>query len=183
MGGRAGGRVGLRSPHSDPAIPVRDARRQAGHHSRGGATARLPRLIGRACAMEMMLMGEPIDANSGPVHGPGNSSCRARRADSACAAHVGAPRELCAVRAAYDEGHGALRNGSQHGRRADVREYAQGRSCRPRTSTRASPPFSASASRCSRVADKDPARRREPAAGHARPRRHRLLGVGGLVLV
>ena len=28
----------------------------------GGATARLPRLVGRGWAMEMMLMGEPIDA-------------------------------------------------------------------------------------------------------------------------
>ncbi|MDE0659858.1 MAG: enoyl-CoA hydratase/isomerase family protein [Gammaproteobacteria bacterium] len=30
----------------------------------GGATARLPRLVGRAWAMEMMLMGEPIDAKT-----------------------------------------------------------------------------------------------------------------------
>jgi len=29
----------------------------------GGATARLPRIIGRGWAMEMMLMGEPIDAD------------------------------------------------------------------------------------------------------------------------
>ena len=30
---------------------------------RGGATARLPRIVGRGWGMEMMLMGEPIDAN------------------------------------------------------------------------------------------------------------------------
>ena len=29
----------------------------------GGATARLPRIVGRGWGMEMMLMGEPIDAN------------------------------------------------------------------------------------------------------------------------
>tara|TARA_B100000029_G_scaffold504624_1_gene583795 strand:- start:63 stop:521 length:459 start_codon:yes stop_codon:yes gene_type:complete len=29
----------------------------------GGATARLPRIIGRGWAMEMMLMGDPIDAD------------------------------------------------------------------------------------------------------------------------
>ena len=52
----------------------------------GGATARLPRLVGRGWAMEMMLMGEPIDAERALAIGlvtrvvaPGELIAEARR--------------------------------------------------------------------------------------------------------
>ena len=48
----------IATPHSRFATPEG----KLGIIPGGGATARLPRIVGRGWAMEMMLMGEPIDA-------------------------------------------------------------------------------------------------------------------------
>ena len=67
--GRTAGRIGCASTcpgggiHGGGTGPSGPPANGGGIIPGGGATARLPRIVGRGWGMEMMLMGEPIDAD------------------------------------------------------------------------------------------------------------------------
>ena len=88
----------------------------------GGATARLPRVVGRGWGMEMMLMGEPIGAERALQIG---LVTRLVESDALLgeiqkmAEHLASFAHRCA---AYDESHGAFWHGGEPCRSTDVRK-------------------------------------------------------------